>query len=110
MKNAKQYFPRLGIAMLAFACLGAHAETYRCKAGGKVVFSDRICGANAEAINVKPASGDGPASRSYDQRISAASQREQKQEAAPRVVKRVKVAKSAGSAGYGAAPAAPPDR
>jgi hypothetical protein len=42
----------------AFGAHSAAAETYRCKEGGKVVFSDRVCGTDAEVINVKPASGD----------------------------------------------------
>jgi hypothetical protein len=103
----RRRFALSAIAMLALAC-GAHAETYRCKEGGKVVFSDRICGTNAEAINVKPASGDAPAAGARYARQSADTRQGANLHREPAV--RVKVAKSAGHVQGTAAPAAPPDR
>jgi len=89
----------LGTFVLAFA---ARAETYRCVEDGKVIFSDRICGNNAEAINVKPASGDRSVSRSSEEAYSAYSRRE------PKRTKRIK-REASSSAMVGASSAPYPD-
>lgn len=47
-----------GTAVFVLASAAVQAETYRCTENGKVIFSDRVCGDNAEPINVKPASGE----------------------------------------------------
>lgn len=36
----------------------AQAQVFKCQEGGKTVFSDRPCGANASAVDVKPATGE----------------------------------------------------
>lgn len=51
----------LVVLVLVSGLSSAAAATYRCKEGGKIVFSDRVCGDDAEVINVKPASGEGRA-------------------------------------------------
>ncbi|QDF95175.1 hypothetical protein CJ010_00715 [Azoarcus sp. DD4] len=46
----------LFVAALA-AALPAHAQVFKCQEGGKTVFSDRPCHAEAKPLDVKPAAG-----------------------------------------------------
>lgn len=43
---------------VAAVCLPAHAQVYKCQEGGKTVFSDTPCRADAVPMDVKPATGD----------------------------------------------------
>lgn len=79
----------------------AQAETYRCTEHGKVIFSDRVCGDNAEPINVKPASGEQAALRSREATQSGYPLHE------PRSARRMKPGAPSTTI-PGAAPAAPP--
>ncbi|CAI07130.1 hypothetical protein ebD42 [Aromatoleum aromaticum EbN1] len=50
---------RIGLlAVLAASILPVQAQVYKCPEGGRVVFSDRPCHADAAPLDVKPASGD----------------------------------------------------
>lgn len=46
------------IAALLLAT-SAHAQVYKCRIGGQMVFSDQPCAADAKPIDVRPASGHG---------------------------------------------------
>lgn len=48
---------RIAFFALLIASSVAHADVYRCKSGGKVVFSDLPCESGAKPINVRPAGG-----------------------------------------------------
>lgn len=45
------------VTLLAALAFPAHAQVYTCKEGSSTVYSSQPCGANARAIEVKPASG-----------------------------------------------------
>lgn len=46
------------MAALLVAALPAQAQVYKCQDGGKTVFSDRPCSADARAVDVRPARGE----------------------------------------------------
>ena len=51
--------PRRALLMLAalLVATSAHAQVYKCRIGGQMVFSDQPCAADAKPIEVRPASG-----------------------------------------------------
>lgn len=49
---------RMLLAALAVAALPAHAQVFKCQEGGKTVFSDRPCHAEAQPLKLKPAGGE----------------------------------------------------